>query len=315
MVYVSVGTIQLSGHEADAAAPTGLSGNSLTWTKVHEEVSTLTGVHQSLWRALASSPSSGAITFTFAGTKALCAWSVIEVDGADTGGTNGSNSVVQADGAQNLTGSATDAPVTLSAFADAANGAIAFAFHIGIGSTPTATPDTGWTELNEATGFEGAGYGSQASWRADNDTTVATSWSVGGYSSAIAAEINAAAATLSAPTPSGTIGTETTATIGATTDQASGTLYVVVDSAANLAGVTATQIKAGQKASGSAALAANSASVSTTTPSAGVTGLAANTLYSYAAVQNNANGDSNVVTGTFTTAAASSASLWAQTLT
>jgi len=111
-------------------------------------------------------------------------------------------------------------------------------------------------------------------------------------------------ATLSAPTPSGTIGTETTATIGATTDQTSGTFYAVVDSAANLAGVTATQIKAGQKASGSAALAANSAAVSTTTPSAGVTGLTAGTLYSYAAVQNNSNGDSNVVTGTFTTAAA-----------
>lgn len=112
------------------------------------------------------------------------------------------------------------------------------------------------------------------------------------------------AATLSSPTPSGTLGTQTTATIGATTDQTSGTFYAVVDSAANLSGVTATQIKAGQKASGSAALAANSAAVSTTTPSAGVTGLTAGTLYSYAAVQNNSNGDSNVVTGTFTTAAA-----------
>lgn len=111
-----------------------------------------------------------------------------------------------------------------------------------------------------------------------------------------------AAPVLSAPTPSGTIATETTATVGATTDQTSGTFYAVVDSAANLSGVTATQIKAGQKASGSAALAANSAAVSTTTPSAGVTGLTAGTLYSYAAVQNNSNGDSNVVTGTFTTA-------------
>ena len=109
---------------------------------------------------------------------------------------------------------------------------------------------------------------------------------------------------LSSPTPSGTIATATTATIGATTNQASGTFYAVVDTAANLSGVTATQIKAGQKASGSAALAANSAAVSTTTPSAGVTGLTAGTLYSYAAVQNNSNGDSNVVTGTFTTAAA-----------
>lgn len=110
--------------------------------------------------------------------------------------------------------------------------------------------------------------------------------------------VGPAAATLSAPTA--TAGS-TSATIGATTDQASGTLYAVADTAANLSGVTAAQIKAGQKAGGSAALAANSAAVSTTTPSVGVTGLSATTLYSFAAVQNNANGDSNVVTGTFTT--------------
>lgn len=106
-------------------------------------------------------------------------------------------------------------------------------------------------------------------------------------------------ATLSAPTASGV--TATTATLGATTDQTSGTFYVVVDTAANLSGVTASQIKAGQKASGSAALASGNAAVSTTTPSVGVTGLSQSTLYSYAAVQNNSNGDSNVLTGTFTT--------------
>jgi hypothetical protein len=107
---------------------------------------------------------------------------------------------------------------------------------------------------------------------------------------------------LSSPTPSGTIATATTATIGATTNQASGTFYAVVDTAANLSGVTATQIKAGQKASGSAALASDSNTVTTTSATADITGLAGTTLYSYAAVQNNTNGDSNVVTGTFTTA-------------
>jgi len=108
-------------------------------------------------------------------------------------------------------------------------------------------------------------------------------------------------AALSAPTATSI--TLTGATIGATTDQASGTFYVVVDTAANLSGVTAAQIKAGQKASGSAALASGNVAVSTTTPSVGLTGLTQSTLYSYAAVQNNSNGDSNVVTGTFTTAA------------
>lgn len=114
----------------------------------------------------------------------------------------------------------------------------------------------------------------------------------------------AAVAALSAPTPSGTLGTQTTATIGCTTTQNTGTFYCVADSAANLSGVTAAQIKLGQKASGAAALASANSAISTTTPSAGVTGLTAATLYSYAIVQNNANGDSNAVTGTFTTAVA-----------
>lgn len=107
----------------------------------------------------------------------------------------------------------------------------------------------------------------------------------------------------STPTLSGPSATpgNTDVTIGATTDQTSGTFYVVVDTAANLSGVTATQIKAGQKASGSAALASGNAAVTDTSPDVGVTGLAVETLYSFAAIQNNSNGDSNVVTGTFTT--------------
>lgn len=110
---------------------------------------------------------------------------------------------------------------------------------------------------------------------------------------------------LSAPTPAGTIGTQTTATIGATSDQSSGTLYAVVDTGANLAGVTAAEIKAGQRAGGAAALKSGNSAVSTTTPSVGVTALTAATAYVYAAIQNNANGDSNTVTGSFTTAAVS----------
>lgn len=106
-------------------------------------------------------------------------------------------------------------------------------------------------------------------------------------------------ATLSAPTATNVA--STTATIGATTDQTSGTFYVVVDTSANLAGVTATEIKAGQKAGGSAALASGNVSVTDTTPDVNVSGLGQLTPYAFAAVQNNTNGDSNVVTGTFTT--------------
>lgn len=114
-------------------------------------------------------------------------------------------------------------------------------------------------------------------------------------------------ATLSAPTPSGTIGTSTSAAIGATTTQNTGTFYAVIDSAGNLSGVTVAQIKAGQNNASSAAVSAGNASVTTTTASASLTGLTASTGYSYAAVQNNTNGDTNIVTGTFTTAATGTA--------
>jgi len=105
-------------------------------------------------------------------------------------------------------------------------------------------------------------------------------------------------AALSAPTSSPLT---TAVTIGATTDQTSGTFYAVVDSAANLAGVTATQIKAGQKAAGTSALASGNAAVSDTSPDVLVSGLSQYSPYAFAVVQNNANGDSNVLTGTFQT--------------
>lgn len=117
------------------------------------------------------------------------------------------------------------------------------------------------------------------------------------------------AAVISSPTPSGTLGTATTATLGATTDQNTGAFYGVVDSAANLSGVTKAQVKQGFKASGTAALAANVSAVTTTSPSTGISGLTPSTLYSYAIVQNNGNGDSNLLTGTFTTAAGTPAAV------
>ena len=131
---------------------------------------------------------------------------------------------------------------------------------------------------------------------------IAPSANIGGILASFKEAAAGSPATLSSPTPSGTLGTSTTATIGASTDQTSGTGYCVVDSAVNLSGVTASQIKAGQKASGSAALASGNTSVSASPFSISVSGLSVDTLYSYAVVQNNANGDSNVVTGTFTTA-------------
>jgi hypothetical protein len=85
-----------------------------------------------------------------------------------------------------------------------------------------------------------------------------------------------AAPTLTSPTGVKT-GT-TTATVGATTDQANGTLYWVVTTAINTP--SAAQVKAGQDHAGAAATASGSQAISTTgVKTANVTGLSAGTSY------------------------------------
>lgn len=116
-------------------------------------------------------------------------------------------------------------------------------------------------------------------------------------------------ATISTPTPSGTIGTSTQATIGCTTNQNNGTLYYVASTnAAVITSITDPAIIiAGQVQGGATAPFSGAATVSTLSPSVLATGLTANTTYHYALCQVTSGGNSNVLnTGSFTTALASS---------
>src|SRR5690606_22405318 len=85
--------------------------------------------------------------------------------------------------------------------------------------------------------------------------------------------------TLSSATPSGTLGTATTATVGATSTSSTGDFYAVLSTSNNVSGASCTQIKAGNHSGGSAAAFADDAAVSTTSPSVGFTGLTGSTLY------------------------------------
>lgn len=112
------------------------------------------------------------------------------------------------------------------------------------------------------------------------------------------------AATLSAGASSNV--TQTTATVGATTDQNTGTLYLTLtDTASHRDTVTATQVTDGQQDSGAAAQLASSGAVTTTSPSIPLTGLTPGTTYYWDIAQENGNGISNLQSGSFTTAAAS----------
>lgn len=109
--------------------------------------------------------------------------------------------------------------------------------------------------------------------------------------------------TLSAPSAIQT--GQSTATVGATTDEGNGTLYVVVTLASTQPSVA--QIKAGQNSSGTAAVFATSATVNSTgAKTFGITGLTASTTYYAHLVHTDAAGnDSNRVTSpSFTTSAA-----------
>lgn len=110
-------------------------------------------------------------------------------------------------------------------------------------------------------------------------------------------------ATLSDATPSGTLETSTTAVVGATTDTDEGTLFVVLSESNNVGG-DPEEVAAGEDDDGNPAAFADSAAVTTLSPSVGFTGLSPGTTYYFAVVQVTDAGFSNVLTGSFVTAEA-----------
>lgn len=180
---------------ANAAAPTGITGAGLTFTKITERLDTTNGLAISVWRALEASPSSGALTISFANATSQAMWSVLEVSGADTTGTNGSGSVVQSATNADLTGAAAAITTTLSAFGSATNGAMSAALWVNTGVTPaTATADTGWTEVHEV-GFSDTGpvaFTLETQFRATSDTSSVTTFSANGLMLSLAFEIKEA---------------------------------------------------------------------------------------------------------------------------
>lgn len=145
------------------------TGNGLTYVQIDSQLDTDSVRRITLFRAMGSSPSSGAITFDFAGqTQTGCAWSVVEYDGTDISGTNGSGAIVQS--AKNSSTAATSLTVTLAAFSSTNNGT---AGGFGIPLNTAGQPAAG-------SGFAATGQVNQASpnlsigseFRNDNDTTV-----------------------------------------------------------------------------------------------------------------------------------------------
>lgn len=192
LVIVEIATTHTTS--ANAAVPTGVSGNGITYALLASKASTAGGFTTSLWRGMSASPSAGAITINYANQVNRINWSVFEIDGVDISGSNGANAVNSntATG-ENVTATVATVTATLAAFANANNGAIAACLWGMAGATQTCTPDTGWTEVSDAgVAIGGAALCLEAQFRASNDTTAQGTWAANGAVQTVAAEIVAA---------------------------------------------------------------------------------------------------------------------------
>lgn len=161
--------ILVAVHSRDNSAPYSvptLSGLGMTWTQVATVTTVTVGLNtMTLFRGVANG-NTGAITINFATTQSRIGWGVIELGNVDTGGTNGSNAIVQSATSSNNAGSGSVGP-TLSAFSDSNNATLAT--FIMNGTNPSWTPEGGYTELYD---FTTASFcRSMAEFIVSNDTT------------------------------------------------------------------------------------------------------------------------------------------------
>lgn len=177
------------GRRNPGLAPSGLSGNGLTWVQVADTTSTaLTFRHLTVFRAMGSSPSSGAVTISYAGTMDNASWSIFEISGTDTSGTNGSGAIVQS-GTNADPATGTSGTITLSAFGSTSNMAIGSFAH---NANEVTTPGSGFTEIDDIQIAENTS-GNETEYKL-NDNTVDASWATSIDFLAIAIEVKAATA-------------------------------------------------------------------------------------------------------------------------
>lgn len=176
-------------------APT-VTGNSLTWVKIAEIYFDTTSSSRKslfLYRALGSSPASGAVTIDYgAQTITGANWSVDEFSGIDTSGTNGSGAVVQSATNKEDAGDGGQLTVTLSAFSNTANATFGCFCHDNTGNTWAA--GSGFTKIGTSDSPTYNSVGTE--WRSDNSTSVDMSVASGAAVSmgGIAIEVKAASA-------------------------------------------------------------------------------------------------------------------------
>lgn len=147
-----------------------LSGAGLTWTQVGTVLQG-TNLRLTLFRAEGTGGSNGALTINHGGqTQIGCSWSIDEVTGCKTTGTNGSDSVVAGNfGSQGDNSSTTGILVTLPAFAKVSNFAYGCVLNQGGAAVSVGS---GFTQLVNI----GVGIQTLVTEYQKNDNTVDFSW-------------------------------------------------------------------------------------------------------------------------------------------
>lgn len=179
----------------DPTVPT-LSGNGLTWVQIATIVFDTTSSSRrriSLFRAMGSSPSSGSVTITFGETTPQALWSIEQVSGVDTSGSDGAGAIVQSATNKDESVSTIVLTVTLGAFSSVDNATFGAFGNYGI-TAGSGTPGSGFTELTDLN-QSANGIHLSTEYKLSNDTGVDYDFTENSQMGGIAIEIKASATT------------------------------------------------------------------------------------------------------------------------
>jgi hypothetical protein len=176
-----------SAGSLDPSTPT-VTGNGLTWQLIAQADVDILGTDRSklyTFRSMGATPSSGAITITFADSnQTKVCWLLDQATGANYSGSNGSGAIAQSTSAV-TSSSTTSLSTTFTSSFTSGNVGWA-AYHVEDTTAATFTPDTGWTLQSSSVNQNFALIYSQ---QETTDNAISASWSPTGRAGLVAVEI------------------------------------------------------------------------------------------------------------------------------
>lgn len=180
---ILVGVTNQKGSTPSPLTPS-ISGSSMTWTQVSTYNPT-DDYRLTVFRALSSSPGSGALTIANCDSSSEIVWCILQLKNVAVTGTNGADAVVQS--AQAFSNNnASSLTTTLSAFQKNSNAAVGFIAGQNLSGVSGFSSGSGFTSMMSQTRIH-------AEFKDTQDTTVDWTWSTSTFDRmAIALEIKSA---------------------------------------------------------------------------------------------------------------------------